>query len=174
MTAVTSESYRPILDLMQQISKAQDAGAHVAALAMVYVAIDTFAWLSLPKGEERQTKVHFCKWVDTYLKTDASQAYQYAGMDLYAARCSVLHMFATLSDLHKKDQTIKKFGYVDNGPHRNDGGELVLISIAVLIRDLGSGVSQFLKAIQADQSLRANVESRITKLLETMTIQYSE
>ena len=42
--------YQPILELYREIAKSQDAGALIAALAMVFVGIDTMAWLSLPIG----------------------------------------------------------------------------------------------------------------------------
>ncbi|MFT3931057.1 MAG: hypothetical protein QM709_12265 [Spongiibacteraceae bacterium] len=166
-------SYKPIQDLVNEISTAYDVGATVAALSMVYIGIDTFAWLSLPLERDRQTRNDFYEWVDTYLKTEDEQPYQYVGKDLYAARCAVLHTFATLADLHKKVPAPKKFGYVDNGPHQHDGGDLVLISVAVLIRDFGSATQRFLQAIQADASLKKRVESRLDQLLNATPIQRS-
>jgi hypothetical protein len=64
--------YQPILELCDQIQKSQDADALMAALVMVYVGIDTMAWLSLPIGSSSVNRSCFCAWVDTYLKTDAS------------------------------------------------------------------------------------------------------
>jgi hypothetical protein len=75
-------------------------------------------------------------------------------------------MFATLSDLHKKNPSPKRFGYVDNGPHRiGDSSELVLISVATLLKDFGTATADFMEAILSDPSLRESVDSRINKLL---------
>jgi hypothetical protein len=164
-----NNGYQPLLDMLAEGHKAHEAGATVAALAMVYIGIDTLAWLSLPIGKNKQGRSDFYQWVDTYLKTDAAQPYQYVGKDVYAARCAVLHMFATLSDLHQENPPPKKFGYLDNGPHCTDGGDLVLISVAILLRDFSHGV-RFTTAMQQDAELKARVDSRINELLNTTPI----
>lgn len=153
MTVAPENGYKPILDMLEQAHKAHKGGATIAALAMLYIGIDTMAWLSLPIGEDRQGRSDFYRWVDLYLKTDNAQPYQYVGRDMYAARCAVLHMFATLSDLHKEDTPPQKFGYLDNGPHRTDGGDLVLISVAVLLRDFSHAVSRFMGHMSDDAEL---------------------
>lgn len=65
--------YQPIMDILAQIGKAQDADALLAALSMVYVGIDTFAWLSTDK--QYAGKPSFIKWVDEYLKAEDFQPY---------------------------------------------------------------------------------------------------
>jgi len=166
--AAIQNGYQPILELYREITKAQDADALTAALAMVFVSIDTMAWLSLPIGSNSVKRDDFCSWVDAYLKTDAEQPYQYVGIDLYAARCAMLHSYSSLSDLHKKSNPPKTFGYLDNGPHRADGSPLVLISIAVLIRDFGSALNAFLQSALLDADLKARIDNRIEALVATM------
>jgi len=168
--AAIPNGYQPILELYREIAKAQDADALVAALAMVFVGIDTMAWLSLPISSNSVKRDDFCSWVDTYLKADADQPYQYVGIDVYAARCGMLHSYGSLSDLHKKPNPPKTFGYLDNGPHRADGSALVLISIAVLIRDFGNALNVFLKSALHDADLKARIDSRIEALVATMPV----
>lgn len=170
MATSPNNGYKPILDMLDQVRKAQDGGATIAALAMVYVGIDTMAWLSLPVGTEKQGRTDFYRWVDSYLKADATGAYQYAGKDVYAARCAVLHQFSTVADLHRQKAPPKKFGYLDNGPHRTDGGDLVLISVATLIRDYFRAVAAFTSAAQTDAALKARIDSRMDELLNTTAL----
>ncbi|MFM0202205.1 hypothetical protein PQR53_20305 [Paraburkholderia fungorum] len=170
MATAANNGYRPILNLLEQAHKALDAGATVAAIAMVYIGIDTMAWLALPIGQNTQTRTDFCNWVDAYLKVDATQPYQYVGLDVYAARCAVLHQFATVAELHRRDNPPTKFGYLDNGPHQTDGGDLVLISAAMLIRDFSHAVARFTRAPQADADLKARIDSRVLELLNTTPI----
>lgn len=171
MAMAPNNGYRPILNLLDQARQAQSAGVTVAALAMVYIGIDTMAWLSLPVGQEKQGRQDFYRWVDTYLKADANQPYQYVGRDLYAARCAVLHQFATIAELHRQSNSPKKFGYLDNGPHRTDGGDLVLISVAVLVRDYCHAAARFMEAAKMDKDLKARIDSRMDELLNTTPIQ---
>lgn len=171
MTAATiPNEYQSILDLYREIVKAQDADALVAALAMIFVGIDTMAWLSLPIGSNSVKRDDFCSWINTYFKTDADQPYQYVGIDVYAARCAMLHSYGSLSDLHKKSNPPKIFGYLENGPHRADGSPLVLISIAVLIRDFGRALNDFLQSAVQDADLKACIDSRIEALVATMPV----
>jgi hypothetical protein len=170
MTMAPNNGYRPILNLLEQAHKSLDAGATVAAIAMVYIGIDTMAWLALPVGQDRQTRLDFCNWVDTYLKADSQQPYQYEGLDVYAARCAVLHEFSTVAELHRANNPPRKFGYRDNGSHRADGDHLVLISAAMLIRDFSHAVARFDRAAQADNELKARIDSRVQALLDTTPI----
>ncbi|RDK04476.1 hypothetical protein [Paraburkholderia lacunae] len=165
-----NNGYAPILNLLNQVRIAQDAGATIAALTMVYVGIDTMAWLALPVGQAQQGRSDFYRWVDTYLKADATQPYQYDGRDVYAARCAVLHQFSTIVELHRQKNPPKKFGYLDNGPHRTDGGDLVLISVAMLVRDYFHAATRFMTAVQDDAELKARLDSRMEELLNTTPI----
>ena len=171
-TSIAAEpnKYQPITDLVIEISRAQDAGALVAALAMVFVGIDTMAWISLPIGKDTVTRNDFCSWVDAYLKTDSNQPYQYVGIDVYAARCALLHSYGSLSDLHKKPNPPKAFGYLDNGPHRADGSHRVLISIAVLVRDFGEAITKFLRSALQDSDLKSRIDSRIDALMALIPV----
>jgi hypothetical protein len=145
----------------------------VAAIAMAYVFIDTMAFLAMPGGQTIQTRKDFISWVDTYLKTDPSQPYQYRGLDVYAARCSFLHAFSAEADAHRKDPSVRRFGYSDNGPHAFDPAEptrLVIISVAFLIRDLCMATERFFCDWASDHALRARVTSRLLALYNTFPI----
>lgn len=169
--ANATNGYAPIFDLYQEASKAQDAGALVAALSMVFVGIDTLAWLSLPLGRNSVRREDFCTWADTYLQADAQQPYQYVGIDIYAARCAMLHHYGIDADLHNGPNPPKKFGYLDNGPHKADGSDLVLISLAVLIHDFGTGIGSFIQAARRDADLKVRIDSRVLQLVCTSSIQ---
>ncbi len=166
-----ANGYAPILDLYREVSKAQDAGALVASLSMVFVGIDTLAWLSLPLDGNSVQRADFCTWVDTYLKTDTQQPYQYVGIDVYAARCAMLHHYGITADLHNRPNPPKRFGYLDNGPHQVNGSSLVLISLAVLIRDFGTGIGNFIQAAQQNADLKARIDNRVPQLVQNMSIQ---
>jgi len=172
--APVENGYQSILNLYQEVAKAQDADALMAALAMVFVGIDTMAWLSLPIETDNGTRNDFCAWVDTYLKTGAEQPYQYVGIDVYAARCALLHSYGSIADLHKSKNPPKIFGYLDNGPHQTDGSPLVLISIAVLIHDFGSALNAFLTTALKDTELKARIDSRINALVRTWPVRNQE
>ncbi len=94
MTDPTAKSlWEAITGLVREVKQCEAAGFTMAALALAYVGIDTMAYLAMPDGKSEQTRQDFIAWVDTYLKAHADQPYQYRGLDVYAARCGVLHAF---------------------------------------------------------------------------------
>ena len=160
--------YEPLIQLLREIGKAQDAEATVAALALVYVGIDTMALLSCPVDQQSQKRADFIAWVNRYLRAETGSEYQYEGIDLYAARCAVLHSYGSASTLHTNENPPRKFGYTDNGFHRRDEAErFVLISVAVLIHDFSKAIEAFLADVIANQGLKERVDSRMPGLFFT-------
>jgi hypothetical protein len=55
---------------------------------------------------------------------------------------------------------------MDNGPHKKDEpNRFVLISVAVLIRDLSNAMQKFVNEMVTDPVLKRRVDSRIDSLL---------
>jgi hypothetical protein len=165
--------YTPLIQLLGEIGKAWDAGATVAALAMVYVGLDTMALLACPVGQQSQTRSDFIAWVDRYLKADPGAEYRYEGIDVYAARCAVLHSYGSVAALHGGANPPRKFGYTDNGPHRKDDtARFALISVAVLIHDFSKAMEIFVSEIRTDPELKRRVDSRIQSLFFTSLLDH--
>jgi hypothetical protein len=97
-----TEILKGVMNLLNEIAQCQKADATVAAVAMIFVCIDTMAFLAMPASQTAQGKQDFIGWVDTYLKADPIQPYQYRGIDVYAARCSLLHAFSAETEAHRK------------------------------------------------------------------------
>lgn len=154
--------------LVAEIKKCEQAGATTASVAMAYVCIDTMAFLSLPVAREVQGKGDFTAWVDTYLTGHEDQPYKYRGIDVYGARCALLHAFGSDADFHEKNPDARKFGYHDGGMHAYDPAvddHLVIIGTSSLINDVLHAVTAFMEACKADADLRQRVEGRLHKVL---------
>jgi hypothetical protein len=65
------------------------------ALVLIYSAIDTVGWLD--SNNPYATKDGFLQWVDTYLLK--AKILNCKSIDLYAARCGLLHTFSSDSRL---------------------------------------------------------------------------
>ena len=70
----------------------------VPCLSLVYTVIDTISWLAYG-GKEASSKKRFLKWTETYLLPQLGSSYD--SIDIYAARCSILHGLSWESDLSK-------------------------------------------------------------------------
>lgn len=162
--------WNAITGLIAQIKRCEEAGATAAAVAMAYIAIDTMAFLGLPADRQKQVRGDFVAWVDSYLKGHDSQPYQYRGIDVYGARCALLHAFGSEVGYHQQFPHVKKFGYHDGGQHAYDPAineHLVIIGTASFLNDVSIAIGSFLQACQADPALRARVEDRLPRILAT-------
>lgn len=159
--------------LVQEIQICEKAGATSAAVAMAFICVDTMAYLSLPAGRETQTRADFISWVDSYLKGHQDQPYQYRGIDVYGARCAVLHTFGADADFHDRNPDAKKFGYHDGGKHAYDptvNGGLVIIGTASFLSDVISAVQSFMEVCLQDRDLRERVERRLPKVMANLPL----
>lgn len=165
--------WNSVSGLVAEIKRCEDAGATTAALALAFVCIDTMAFLALPADRDKQGRADFIAWVDSYLKGHKDQPYQYRGLDVYGARCALLHAFGSEVDYHRQCPDAKKFGYHDGGKHAYDPAQnehLVIIGTASFLNDVVSAVKAFCQACIADPDLRARVEGRLPKVLATFPV----
>ena len=170
MSAEQANLWDGLVQMGKELKRTQAAGLLSAALTFAYVCIDTMSYLSLPSEKSQQDRSDFMAWVDTYLKGDPSQSYEYRGLDVYAARCAVLHAFSAEAELHRKDPGVRVFGYHD-GDHHVSHPHLVVIGIASFVNDIVGAIEAFLAACQDDADLRARAEPRLGKVLHTFPIQ---
>ena len=161
-------NYGALSDFVREIKKCEAAGATMAAATLCYVCIDTLAYLSMPLAQKNTTKKDFIEWVDAYLKPHPDQPYKYRGIDVYAARCAVLHTWGAEAEIHRQDTTVMMFGYSDGGLHHHSpevSERLVIIGVPSFINDLVIGIEKFLTAAKDDEGLRARLESRINSVM---------
>ncbi len=162
-----------IIGLVNEIKTTEKAGALTSAVAMSYVLIDTLTYLGLPAGQKRQGKKDFVDWVNVYLKAHEDQPYKYDGLDVYGARCAMLHVYAAEASFHEENPDTKVFGYHDGGKHMvsPDGDtRLVLIGTASYINDIVTAARSFLEHCKKDDCLRKRVESRLPGVLKSIDI----
>ena len=102
--------------LCSDIKKAKDNAALGGSVILTYSAIDAMAFMSMSASQKEVHRHDFVAWVDRYMKTDASQPYQYRGIDLYGARCVIVHRYGVESRLSDAG-LCNIFAYHDGGDH---------------------------------------------------------
>jgi hypothetical protein len=90
--------YKNILLLASGIEACIEKKVNNSALILIYSGIDTVGWLD--STEEFTSKPGFITWVDTYLLKAKPLAC--TSLDLYAARCGLLHTFTPDSKLRSE------------------------------------------------------------------------
>jgi hypothetical protein len=156
------------MDLLLQKEKC------MPSLILIYSGIDTMAWLNRDKTHENldNNSIDFKNWVNSYLLPDAGLNCN--AVDLYAARCSILHSYSAQSSLSRKGQARKIYyvwgsadvlelqKYIDMS---YESGKTIAVSIDTLNRAFKISVQRFNAALNKNKSLSKLVSARSDKFL---------
>jgi hypothetical protein len=141
-----------------------------AAVILIYSGMDTMAFLGMPKTQTEVARQDFIQWAERYIHFPCSE--QLSGLDLYGARCSVLHAHSTYSKLSREGKC-RMIGYVDYMVpearfQRDISTELVILSIRGLATAFFAGVDLFLVHLFADKARAKPAEQRLRGILHTL------
>ncbi|UNL96460.1 hypothetical protein CPY53_24185 [Paenibacillus polymyxa] len=162
-----------ITEIINSIELLMEKSLTGPALILTYSAIDIVSSLSV-MGDKDSQRSDFIKWVEEYLLSSLNTPC--TGKDLYAARCSVVHIFGSESLLSRKGEA-KNVIYVwgDKEPdewQRNvnllEEGQFIVIKIEDLIYAFREATAQFFEAIQEDERLKENIKIRAQKMLSSV------
>src|SRR5690606_16451254 len=93
-------------EIIKAIRKCIDEKLHIPALILIYTSIDSVSYLYLPNQKSVQKR--FTTWVNDWLIKKSTV--KYSALDLYAARCGVLHTFTSDSDL-SRSKSARRISY---------------------------------------------------------------
>lgn len=153
-------------NICNDIKRARDKGILAGSVILALSAIDAMAFLASPIKQRNVTRDDYINWVQKYMKTDSSQSYQYIGIDVYGARCGIIHRYGAESDLSDKGKC-RVFVYSNGSEHIYNPAinkDMVIISIRRFTYDFFRAVEIFLKDIAQDTNLKARTDKRIMKL----------
>lgn len=140
-----------------------------SALALTYSAIDTMAYLAMPDGQDDVTKSDFVSWCDSYVNLGGR--HEVTGLELYAARCGVLHTHSPFSRLSRQG-TVRLIAYVDDleapvtyAPDVDPSQ--VVVAVKALVEATFVGMDRFLVDAFANANKAPIVNARLDLLLHT-------
>jgi hypothetical protein len=136
-----------------------------SGLALLYSAIDILAWLALPQSQNDVHRDDFVAWVERYLLPKSNL--NCSALDLYAARCSIIHSFSSESALsrsgiaHRLCYTI---GDKDPKELQQDLDSVnynsIVVHIDTMFLALRTAVDAFKKDLASDEALATRVFGR--------------
>jgi hypothetical protein len=138
-------------------------GCFDAAVILILSGIDSMAYLNMPVGQEDVTRNDFVTWADRYIKFPCKE--QLTGLDLYGARCAMLHSFGAVSKLSREGKC-RLVGYMDKSiPEVRYNPvlskELVLVSVPALAEAFFKAVDNFLVDLFANPERAKIAEQRL-------------
>ena len=126
------------------------------ALILIYSSIDIFAALDRPNDKLDVTRQDFLNWCENYLET--SGFVQCQAIDLYSARCSVIHTSTSESALSRRGEA-RKVVYAWGNRKSKDLLDVidrsgikthVVVHIDELAKSLRAAAADFLEKTAAD------------------------
>jgi hypothetical protein len=157
-----SPLYKNILLLASGIEACIEKKVNTAALILIFSGIDTVGWLD--STEEFATRTSFTKWADTYLLSAKPLAC--TSLDLYAARCGLLHTFTPDSKLRSEGKAryiIYAWGTASVEELQRsidltkNADKYVALHVNDLYETWQSGVSRFCEEVEKDPERKARI-----------------
>ena len=141
----------------------------LSSLVLLYSGIDIVAWLNRPVSKERATRKDFINWVDDYLLPNPN--IKCRAIDLYAARCAIVHSYS-FSSVLSKDRKAKEIYYswgkaniksLQNDIDRRLKKNTVAIHINYFLEVFKEGIEKFKLSIKNDKEKEKVVHDRTNK-----------
>lgn len=131
--------YQAMTQLKGSIEDCLTKGRVLSCLTLLYSAIDVLA--SLERLPNEGTQSAFVRWVDRYMLPNS--AFHFSSIDLFAARCGIIHAFSVDSDLSRKGSGKEdrvRVGTANVDALHQAGQALGRSEISVHMRDLIDGL----------------------------------
>lgn len=154
--------------IMKGIAVAIDNECYGSSVILIYAGIDAMAYLGLPESQENVSNKDFINWVDRYIRFNGEV--QLSGVELYSARCGMLHTYSPFSKLTREGRA-RVIGYVDEASIEvmvdNEVPDLVIVSIKALAQAFSRGVQAFVDEIYTSKERIDSVSERLGSVIQT-------
>ena len=156
-------------NIIKSIELCLNAKLQISSLVLLFSGIDIVAWLNRPVSKERATRKDFIRWVDDHLLTSTNIKCE--AIDLYAARCAIVHSYSCSSRLSKEGKA-KEIYYswgkaniksLQNDIDRRSKKNAVAIHINDFLEAFKEGVEKFKLSIKSDKEKEKIVCGRANK-----------
>ena len=139
----------------------------MSAVSLTYSSIDALAALTRAIDKLDATRAEFISWVESYMLPRSRLGC--SAVDVYAARCAVLHSYGGGSALRRSQKARYLVYYWRNGPHPAKGAldlpsDTVHIVVEDLVEAFKTGATIFRTGIANDQDLINRVSVHLPQL----------
>ncbi len=171
-----SPLFKNMMLLASGIDACIEKKAITSALVLIYSAIDTTGWLD--STEAFATRNDFMSWVEKYLLK--AKPLRCTSLDLYAARCGLLHTFTPDSQLSSSGQahviyyawgTAKAEDLQRTINLKNKSNELVAVHVDELYQAWKSGLVLFGEDLDKDPERSTRVLTKARKFFSELGVE---
>jgi hypothetical protein len=140
------------------------------ALILLYSTIDIMAWLNRSEEHPDVTRSDFIQWVDTFLLPDSDLSC--TAIDLYAARCSLIHSYIAESKLSRESKASEIYYAWGSAQEQHlqaliewvSAYDAKAVHVEKLLDALKIGISRFLASTQQSELIRTRAGKFFTNI----------
>jgi len=167
MSDAIEKARKELNDLVDSARLCLANGRALGTLVLTYAGIDAAAALWAKNLSPRMRKENFLHWVDKYLLP--LKPLKVTALDLYAARCGVVHTLTARSDLSEAGKARRLLygwgkGEAETFDRINEAAgftdRYAAVQVEDLIDGLAGGVAALFDDVNRDPGLRGRVEER--------------
>ncbi len=163
-----------IKTLVEAIESCFNEKRFLPGLILLYSTIDILASLNRPKSHLNVQKKDFCEWVEKYLLPNCS--FRCKTIDLYAARCSMIHTYMAESQLSRNEKANMIFyawgkaneKELQEAISKMNKKNILALHVDKLLQALKKGIQDFKKSLSKDLEQKNLVIDRATKWFENI------
>lgn len=138
-----------------------------SAVKLIFSGIDTMAYLNMPASQQDVERKDFIAWAERYIKFPCKE--QLTGLDLYGARCAMLHAYGARSKLSREGKC-RMVGYINKGipeiRSKPNVADLIIVSVSALADSFFKGIDAFLIDLFSNREKAAIAEERLKELMQ--------
>ena len=146
---------------------------YLPGLILYFSAIDILAFLSKPVKQNEVKRTDFIGWSDQYIIPILDADLGLTAMDLYGARCGIIHSYSPESGLQKKGEA-KELSYTDNrmlyqalnAKFGSGDSKMKIVNFRNLLLSLRNGYSTFRLEIDNDNELQQRIDLNAERQFE--------
>lgn len=171
---MTDLSQDPIINVVHNgikrgIRVTLDNECYGSAVVLILSGIDTMAYLNMSENQQEVKPQDFINWCEKYIKFPCKE--QLTGLDLYGARCSMLHQYGSQSKLSRKGEC-RQIGYMDKSVpeivyNPQVSKDVVMVSIRALSESFFNGIDKFMIDLFSDTAKAKIAEKRFETIVHT-------
>jgi hypothetical protein len=141
-----------------------------SAVILIYAGIDAMAFLGMPANRQDVTSHDFITWAEKHIRFPCDE--QLTGLDLYGARCSMLHTYSLASRLSREGKC-RMVGYMNISVpdviyNPRVATDLVMVSVTGLAEAFFRGVDRFIIDLFGDPVRAPLARERLRKLVHRL------
>lgn len=153
-----------IKELVQEIDDCMERGRLLPCLSLLYTGIDVIASLERQPGEKAWQS--FTRWADRYMLQQTEL--QVTALELYGARCGILHTFTAESTLHARGQ-VRQVWYAWGSARPEDlqravdslGKRATAVHVRDVVEAFRCGAAAYLDEFASDVRRQEGIAPRI-------------